>query len=120
MTKYITTIIGAVVLSVGGTYTYTDKQVGLLETELEAKTLQLASTTESKVLVGKDYVYSQLTSGRLPNLSGALTSTELSEAYLKAYLDNGGDPKIVGEVVELSTEIRKLAEGKGELLKCEK
>jgi hypothetical protein len=132
-TKLIATIIGTVVLSVGGTYTYTESQVGSIEAELASKTEQLASTTEAlndekilKVVVGKEFVYSQITSGRVPVFTGTLSSEEISQAYIASFYDAGGDVKLLqdriasGETINIREEIELLATKKGEMLQCNK
>jgi hypothetical protein len=134
-TKLIATIIGTAVIAVGGTYTLTENQVGSIEAELAAKTEQLASTTAElnvqnimKIDIGKDFVYSQITSGRIPNFAGNMNSTDISLSYIMAYYEKAGAQagdalveKIKnGEAVNLTTELKLLAEQKGEMLTCTK
>lgn len=120
------TIAGLVLVAASslGTYTITEKQVSDLEAEIATKTIEVNIAKESKILSGKDYIYSQITSGHVPNFTGALSSDEIGEAYVKAYEANGGDLKAIeekiksGGTVNLMTEIELLAETKREMLKC--
>jgi hypothetical protein len=134
-TKIIATIIGTAVIAVGGTYSFTENQVGSIEAELAAKTEQLASTTAElnvqnimKIDIGKDFVYSQITSGRIPNFAGNMNSTDISLSYIMAYYEKAGAragdalvEKIKnGQPVNLTTELKLLAEQKGDMLTCTK
>jgi len=127
--KDITTkIIAGVILTAGsafGTYTLTENNASAIQKKLDNKTILLESKQNEKILTGRDYIYSQLTSGRTPNLS-TLSTEEMAQAYIEAYYANEGkettDALIAklksGKQVNVGELIKLSAKKKGELLNC--
>jgi hypothetical protein len=122
--KTLATILGTAIIAGGGAYTLTGADASNLQTELDAKTAQVEQIKLEKIATGRDFIYSQITSGRTPVFTGAMTSEEMAEAYIEAYKASGGDMNYLlerigrGETVDLKSEIIVLSAQKGEMLSC--
>jgi hypothetical protein len=127
-TKLIATIIGTTVIAVSGTYTFTENQVGMIEDELASTTVALGAQKALKIDMGKNFIYSQITSGRVPTFSGDFDSTDVSLSYVLAYYEKAGteagdilmERLRKGEEINITKELELLAKEKGEMLTCTK
>lgn len=75
-----------------------------------------------ELVVGKQatldkYLYSQITSGRLPNLSDA-PSDEIAQSYVNILAENGEPKDVIPN--DLTEKVREIATKKGEMLSCQK
>jgi len=126
MKDTLTKTLGGIILvagSVAGTYTLTESNATDIQTQLDAKTEEAVYYKDvaeqqqiGKVLVAKDYIVSQISSGRVPTFTGAVSSEEYQVALIEAYYASGGKSDTVPK--ELNVEVEKLLLDQGKILKC--
>jgi hypothetical protein len=126
MNKLLTTgLVGVGLLAgVAGGIAYDAPISTDIQEQLTQKTELVEQTKVDKMATDRDYIKSQITSNRTPVFTGAMTSDEMTNAYIEVYRASGGDMNYLGErmgrgeVVDLKSEIIQLSEQKGEMMSC--
>ena len=117
--KLISAVIGTTLIASGGAYTLQEQQINSLETELATLEVSLDDAKAGKQAVIAEYnrvradkqdlvemyLYSQISSGRVPTITPVISLNEVEQAYLD----------VVGEVNLSDTDLFK--KGKEEAIK---